>query len=100
MLVKTLRSLAPIICLLWLASDLRAQDAFGTKFFDNLTSLFGRLQKSKLDTVNPSLAVSPTLFNLRQRHISDIPGYRKSGVVQKQTAVKFLTTRPLGRLEI
>ena len=51
MIVKTLRSLARIICLLLLASDLRAQDAFGTKFFDNLTTLFGRLQKSKLDTV-------------------------------------------------
>ena len=50
-IVKTLRSLARIICLLLLASDLRAQDTFGTKFFDNLTTLFGRLQKSKLDTV-------------------------------------------------
>ena len=50
MIVKTLRSLARIICLLLLASDLRAQDAFGTKFFDDLTTLFGRLQKSKLDT--------------------------------------------------
>ena len=49
--MKTLRSLARIICLLLLASDLRAQDAFGTKFFDDLTTLFGRLQKSKLDTV-------------------------------------------------
>jgi hypothetical protein len=50
--VKTLRSIAPIICLLLLAADLRAQEAFGTKFFDNLTTLFGRLQKSKLDTVS------------------------------------------------
>jgi len=49
--VKALRSLARIICLLLLASDLCAQDAFGTKFLDDLTTLFGRLQKSKLDTV-------------------------------------------------
>jgi hypothetical protein len=48
--VKTLRSLARIICLLLLASDLCAQDAFDTKFFDNLTTLFGRLQQSELDT--------------------------------------------------